>query len=225
MPNRKGRWARSRDALLRGFGWRGLAIQADPSLTDRCNWTRRNLRRGPVRTLDVGFGNAAISLLARQLGNTVVGISNSPREVEAARRRTRLLGISRVDFYEGDVGGLREMSRHLGDFDQIVCLEVIEHVIRDADLIRDLAALLKPGGQLLLSTPWKRNPANASQAVCAIENGGHVRVGYEEGELRSLMSGAGLSVIRVDTLTGVVSQRLASCSGGFATTACRWHGS
>ncbi len=209
MPRRAGKVATNRDALVRSMGWRGLAIQADPSLTDRCLWVRRNLRRGPVRTLDVGFGNAAVCLLARQLGNTVVGISISAAEVEAARRRSRLLGISDVDYYEGDVGRLPEMSDYLGDFDQIVCLEVIEHVIRDAELIHDLAALLKPGGQLLLSTPWKRHRGIARQVVSATENGGHVRVGYDEPELRRLMTRAGLSVSGVDTLTGVVSQQLA----------------
>lgn len=198
------------DTLLCVLGWRSLLIHGDPCVLDRWRWVRRHLRRGPARTLDAGCGNGAFSIYAALAGNEVVAASFSERELADARRRAEIVGARGIEFRALD---LRELERHrseLGEFDQIVCLETIEHVLDDAGLVRTLAAMLAPGGRLLLSTPFDghRPLYTEEREPSAVEDGSHVRYGYSRERLAQIARDAGLDVAAEDFVSGFVSQKL-----------------
>ncbi len=197
------------DLVLRVLGWRSLLIHGDPCVLDRWLWLRTRLRGGPSRTLDAGCGNGAFSIFAARAGNQVLASSFSERELDDARRRTRLLGLS-VEFEVLDLREIEQRRQQLGSFDQIICLETIEHLSDDRGLLVSLAGLLRPGGRLLLSTPYvghhplyreERHPS-------AVEDGSHVRYGYSPEDLRGLALSAGLTPQQLGFVSGVVSQRL-----------------
>jgi SAM-dependent methyltransferase len=163
-----------------------------------------------MRTFDAGCGNGAFSIYAALAGNQVVAASFSVEEQEAARRRADLLGATGIDFRTLD---LREIERHresLGEFDQIICFETVEHVLRDQDLVRSLSAMLKPDGRLLLTAPFEgHHPLHTEpREPSPVEDGSHVRYGYSQSELGALALGAGLEVVEEAFVSGVVSQRL-----------------
>jgi SAM-dependent methyltransferase len=198
------------DVMLRVLGWRSLLIHGDPCVLDRWLWVRRRLRAGPLRTLDAGAGNGAFSIYAAREGNAVLAASFSERELQDASRRARLLGVDGIDFRVLD---LREIDRHsgeLGSFDQIICLETIEHLTDDEGTVASLARMLRPGGRLLLSTPFDahhplyREPPDPSP----VEDGSHVRFGYSRERLREVVVKAGLRPGEAEFISGVVSQRL-----------------
>ncbi len=196
--------------MLRVLGWRALLITGDPCVLDRWLWLRKNLRKGPSRTFDAGSGNGAFSIYAALAGNTVVAASFSDAEQARGRARAAVLGAREVDFRTLD---LRELDRHrgsLGDFDQIICLETIEHVTDDRGLMHSLVGMLRPGGQLLLSTPFDgHRPLYSEQRhPSADEDGSHVRFGYSQQQLRGLAADAGLQVADEAFISGVVSQKL-----------------
>jgi len=198
------------DALLRIFGWRFLLITGDPCVLDRWLWLRGHLRTGAVRTFDAGCGNGVFSIFAARSGNQVVAASFSSTEQDSARRRADILSVKGIDFRIID---LRELDGHrdaLGAFDQIVCLETIEHVGDDEGLVRTLTAMLKPGGRLLLSTPFDghRPLYTEDPQPSPVEDGSHVRYGYSQERLRQIVTGAGLAVESEAFISGVVSQKL-----------------
>jgi len=198
------------DAMLRAFGWSPLLIHGDPCVLDRWLWVRRHLRAGDARTFDAGCGNGAFSIYAAREGNRVVAASFSPREQADAKRRAQTLGVDGIDFRTID---LRELEQHrsaLGSFDQIICLETIEHLSDDEALVRSLAGMLAPGGRLLLSAPFdahhplyteERHPDPA-------EDGSHVRYGYSKARLRQIAQSVGLRVESEAFVSGFVSQKL-----------------
>ena len=148
---------------------------------DRWRWLRRHLRAGGVRTFDAGCGNGGFSIFSAQIGNEVVAASFSVQEQESARRRAEILGVTGIDFRVID---LREIEDHrvaLGLFDQIICMETIEHVSEDDKLVNSLTAMLKPGGQILLSAPYDRHRPlyTEEREPRGIEDGSHVR--FEDG--------------------------------------------
>jgi hypothetical protein len=98
----------------------------------------------------------------------------------------------------------------LGRFDQIVLFETIEHIKNDQKLVSDLAALLDPGGTMLLTAPYKHHLALWGELVGEREEGGHVRWGYTHDEVRMLFARAGLEVVAEESMSGLVSQKLAS---------------
>ncbi len=198
------------DALLRPFGWSALLIHGDPCVLDRWLWLRGHLRKGSARTFDAGCGNGAFSIYAAREGNAVVAASFSQREQDDARRRAGILGVEGIDFRLID---LRELEQHvpdLGSFDQIICLETIEHLSDDERLLGTLAGLLAPGGSLLLTTPFsEHHPLYREQAdPSPLEDGSHVRFGYGRAQLRELAQGAGLQVDSETFVSGFVSQQL-----------------
>jgi SAM-dependent methyltransferase len=198
------------DTLLRAFGWSPLLIHGDPCVLDRWLWLRRHLRKGAARTFDAGCGNGGFSIYAARAGNQVVAASFSAREQEDARRRADVVGVGGIDFRMLDLRELEEHRGSLGSFDQIICFETIEHVRDDEGLVRSLAAMLEPGGQLLLTAPFDAHHPLYSEErhPSAEEDGSHVRYGYSSERLRQLAEGAGLRVGDEGFVSGIVSQGL-----------------
>jgi SAM-dependent methyltransferase len=198
------------DTMLRVLGWRFLLITGDPCVLDRWLWLRAHLRRGSMRTFDAGCGNGGFSIFAARSGNQVVAASFSQSDQESARRRAEMLGVTGIDFRIIDLRDLDDHRDALGTFDQIICLETIEHVSDDEGLVKSLAAILKPGGQILLSTPYARHRPlyTEEREPSPVEDGSHVRYGYTPERLSQIVDDAGLEAGGEAFISGVVSQRL-----------------
>ena len=203
-----------RNTLVRMLGWRATILQGDPSVIDRWRWLKRHLKPGPLRTLDAGCGSGAYTLYAAKLGNEAVGVSFDPAQIERARGRATLLGLDNVSFRQGDLRRLDEDAGSLGTFDQIIVFETIEHIKNDQKLVNDLAAVLKPGGAILLTAPYTHHRPLWGETVSETEDGGHVRWGYTHDDVRGLFEAAGLEVAAEEYVSGLVSQKLASLQFG-----------
>lgn len=198
------------DRLLGIFGWRLLLITGDPCVLDRWLWLRGRLRPGRLRTFDAGSGNGGFSIYAATTGNEVISASFSAEEQHGAEARAQRLGVTGADFRIID---LREIEAHRGElppFDQVVCLEVIEHVLDDQGLVSSLAAMLAPGGRLLLSAPFAEHRPLYTEELEPepVEDGSHVRYGYTPERVAELASAAGLEVVEQGFISGVIAQKL-----------------
>jgi SAM-dependent methyltransferase len=199
-----------RDLLLPILGWRSLLFHGDPCVLDRWVWLRAHLQRGAARTFDAGCGNGVFSVYAARAGNEVVAASFSAAELARARSRVEQLGVGGIRFRTLDLREIDAHRRELGRFDQIICLETIEHVGDDAALLRALAELLEPGGALLLSAPFAghRPLYSEERDPSADEDGSHVRYGYSRERVRELVEQAGLQLRSEELVSGVVSQKV-----------------
>ena len=197
------------DALVRLFGWPATVLHGDPSVFDRWLWLRRNLAPGPLDTLDAGCGTGAFTMYAARVGNRAVGLSFDRESIPVSRGRAAVLGLRDIEFVEGDLRRLDEVSELRGrQFDQIILTEVIEHIIDDRSVVAGLSRMLKPGGRMLITVPYKHYRPLFGDSISAVEDGGHVRWGYTHEELRDILAESGLEVAREDTISGYVSQRI-----------------
>jgi 2-polyprenyl-3-methyl-5-hydroxy-6-metoxy-1,4-benzoquinol methylase len=103
----------------------------------------RRLPREGARLLDVGCGNGNFLALAQAAGWVVEGVDFDPLAVAAARKQ----GLN------VHIGGLEQVAQEAGGYDWISCSHVIEHVHDPVQWLRDMYALLRPGGTLWLQTP------------------------------------------------------------------------
>lgn len=99
--------------------------------------------RGSARLLDVGCGNGRFLIRMRRLGWSVEGVDPDPTAIALARR-------ARLRVREGDVESQDYPSDH---FDAICLNHVIEHVADPIALLRSCRRILKPDGQLVVTTP------------------------------------------------------------------------
>ena len=204
---RTGRLDAWRDPLVRLLGWRALMIHGDPCVWDRYRWLRARLGTGPGRVVDAGAGNGGFAIFAATRGFDALGLSFSPAEMGAARRRAEECGAAA----RFEIRDLRDLDPEAGlgeRFDAVICLEVIEHLLDDARLVRGLSASLRSGGRLLLTAPYLGHRPLFREALSTSEDGGHVRWGYAEERLRELAEGASLRVVEVSYVSGWVSQKL-----------------
>lgn len=108
-----------------------------------CRHVSAGLCNRSARLLDVGCGNGAFLLRAREMGLEVHGCEPDQAAVATCSR----LGL---DVKLGDVWSVDHPD---GTFDYITLNHVIEHVSDPLRLLGRLRALLKPGGVLWLGLP------------------------------------------------------------------------
>ena len=105
--------------------------------------------------LDVGCGAGLMTEPLARMGATVTGIDAAPENVTAARAHAATSGLTIA--YQAI--SVEEMAASGACFDLVTCLEVVEHVADRASFFSGLAALVAPGGLLVISTP-NRTPAS-----------------------------------------------------------------
>jgi SAM-dependent methyltransferase len=101
---------------------------------------------GPgMRVLDVGCGVGDVSLLVASLvrpEGAVLGVDSNPLALGHARERVSAMGLTDVDFLEGDIRDLAFDE----PFDAAVGRLVLMYLADPAATLRRIAALLRPGG-------------------------------------------------------------------------------
>jgi len=99
----------------------------------------------------------------------------------------------RLDLAELNLYELRSINQK---FDQIICSETLEHIKRQEEVIQSFAAMLNPGGRLILCCPYAPHPENALGRADVPEDGGHVRDGYTLGSYCEILEPAGFVIDR-----------------------------
>ena len=101
------------------------------------------------RVLDVGCGGGLLAESLARAGAQVTAIDLAPGMIEIARLHAHESQLT-IDYQLASAEQLAQ--RREPPFDVITCMELIEHVPSPALLMQALAQLLRPGGQLFMST-------------------------------------------------------------------------
>lgn len=99
--------------------------------------------------LDLGCGAGLVCEPLARLGAHVTGVDAADESIAVAREHAAQSGLA-IDYRAGAAEILLVEQRR---FDAVVSLEVVEHVADVARYFETVAALLKPGGLFLFSTP------------------------------------------------------------------------
>jgi 2-polyprenyl-6-hydroxyphenyl methylase/3-demethylubiquinone-9 3-methyltransferase len=98
---------------------------------------------------DVGCGGGMLAEAAARQGARVTGIDLAAGMIEVARLHAAESAL-RIEYRCAAAAELAATAA--AAFDVVCCMELIEHVPEPATLLRDLAAMLRPGGSLFVST-------------------------------------------------------------------------
>jgi 2-polyprenyl-3-methyl-5-hydroxy-6-metoxy-1,4-benzoquinol methylase len=148
-----------------------------------------------VRSIcDLGCGNGHISGQLGALGYEVTGVDASASGIQIARGM-----YPEVNF----VHALIDRDLSLGEFDLVISSDVIEHLYRPSDLLDAIVEQLKPGGHVLLGTPYHGYLKNLVLAATgrmdahfsALHDGGHIKF-FSVNTLSKLMRAYGFDELR-----------------------------
>lgn len=156
-----------------------------------------------LNILEVGSGLGYLTYAISNQGYQVRGLDISE---ESVRRAAETYGPL---FFQGDLFAYSEEAA--GEYDIVIMTEVIEHVPDPVAFVNAAKRLLKPGGNLLLTTP------NKSASPLAADWGGdgppvHLWW-FSESSLRQIAIATGLTLHLWD-FAGFNSKRVAGASAG-----------
>jgi 2-polyprenyl-6-hydroxyphenyl methylase/3-demethylubiquinone-9 3-methyltransferase len=131
----------------------------------RLDYVKQRIPLRDAAVLDVGCGGGLLSEALVKEGATVTAIDLAPELIKVAKLH-KLESKVEVDYRLQSVESLA--VERPGSLDAITCMEMLEHVPDPAAIIAACATLLKPGGQLFLST-LNRTPAAFALAIVGAE--------------------------------------------------------
>jgi 2-polyprenyl-3-methyl-5-hydroxy-6-metoxy-1,4-benzoquinol methylase len=155
------------------------------------------LLRRARHVLDAGCadGRLAAAIAAKHRDCQVLAVDVDETSLAAARSRAERLPNMRVE--QAVIG-----NRHtVGEFDVVVCTDVLEHIADDEAAMGWLAGSLRASGDLLLHVPADpqehalESVRKAMDAEVSAAKGPHLRLGYSAERMRKLASTAGLVVV------------------------------
>ncbi|HRE49305.1 MAG TPA: class I SAM-dependent methyltransferase [Aggregatilineales bacterium] len=202
-----------RSLLVRLMGFPATLLHGDTLVLDRWLWLRRRLPYvgAGERLIDLGCGSGAFTIGAAKRGYHALGVSWDERNQQVAAERAALCHAPTATFTLGDLRELDQRTEWHAAFEVALCSEVIEHLGDDRRLMTAVAACLKPGGRLLLTTPnyaFRYITRGDLHPYPVVEDGGHMRRGYTPEMLRELCDHAGLRLESVGYCSGILSQQI-----------------
>lgn len=154
---------------------------------------------GARRVLDLGCGNGALAGHLAEQGWDVCGVDRDAEGVEIARARHANARFQRIGVDDDPATLLATEPA----FDAVVSTEVIEHLFSPHLLPRFARAVLRPGGHLIVTTPYHGYLKNLAIAASgkwdhhhtALWHGGHIKF-WSRDTLTQLLQENGFRVVR-----------------------------
>lgn len=157
-------------------------------------WILSLVPRTAKSVLDVGCGRAWVAASLCPKGVEVCSMDISPTNVEKA--------LSRYPFpnHKGVVGDGFNLPFEEHTFDCVIASEVVEHVPDPKAFVQSLFRVVKPGGSLILSTPYKEKIRYELCIHChqLTPVNAHLH-SFDEHTLTSLYSGTDLATVEWHT--------------------------
>ncbi|MDG5749297.1 metalloregulator ArsR/SmtB family transcription factor [Qipengyuania sp. XHP0207] len=139
---------------------------------------------GLGRLLDIGTGTGRMAELFAERADHIVALDKSLAMLRVARAKLQNLPAERVELVQGDFGALPFQA---SSFDTVLFHQVLHFAQAPRDVLREAARVLRPGGRIAIVD------FAAHQHEEFRERYAHVRLGFDEAQMRGLLTEAGFA--------------------------------
>lgn len=117
----------------------------------RVAWVSEMRQWQGARIIDVGCGGGLFSEAMSHMGAHVIGIDSASELVALARAHVPKGSEGSLDYVCADAGQWEGFDRSA--YDAVFAFEVIEHLEKPEEALKQWMSALRPGGDLILSSP------------------------------------------------------------------------
>lgn len=161
-------------------------------------------RKRVMKVADVGCGNGWLTEMLVRRGRSVVGVDLGFDSIDRASARLLRLDIH-VPFVLGDVYRLPFTDASV---DAAVASEMIEHLDSPENALAEIARIVRPGGLVVISTPYREK---IEQTLCIHCNqktpvNAHLH-SFDKQSLTFLTESAGLAVEQIIVFGSKIAER------------------
>jgi 2-polyprenyl-6-hydroxyphenyl methylase / 3-demethylubiquinone-9 3-methyltransferase len=115
----------------------------------RARYVQERVKLAGARVLDVGCGGGLLAESLARAGANVMAVDLAPTMIETARLHALDSGLT-IDYQVESAE--RVFAVKPGRFDVVTCMEMLEHVPDPAATVGVLGGLVRPGGDVFIST-------------------------------------------------------------------------
>jgi len=152
-------------------------------------WIKTAPSNASILDAGAGYGQYTYYLSGINSGYQILAVDVKQEQVADCNTFYEKIKRKNVRFEMGDLTKFRKENY----FDLALSVDVMEHILEDVEVFKNIYASLKPGGMLLISTPSDQggSDVHGENEKSFIEE--HVRDGYNMNEIETKLKSAGFS--------------------------------
>jgi len=153
------------------------------------SWSKN--RSGEVEILDAGSGFGQYVYFLSRMNNAwkIHGVDVKQEQIDDCSNFFSKINKPNISFGFADLTKFNENNR----YDLVLSVDVMEHILEDVEVFKNLHAAMKPGAMLLISTPSDQGGSDVHDHDHDSFIDEHVRDGYNIDEIREKLKTAGFS--------------------------------
>ena len=160
------------------------------------NFIKKNKNSNNIKILDVGCGSGNFYAYIKSLSSKIkyTGLDFDHEKMKSKKFKNDNFKIIAHD--------LRK-DWFFGEFDFVWSSEVIEHLFDDQSFFQNMVKSTKKGGYIIITTPFINSYINFankygwSKEPSKVEITGHVRLGYNENNIKNLATRNNLKLVNI----------------------------
>jgi len=192
------------DSLIKNFLLKLVGIP-HPYGRFRVKNVLKYLNFNAKKTLDLGSGEGIWAMELSKRGMNVVGLELSADSISNANQLLESSGL-KTKIVQGDA---RKLQFKDNSFDQIICLDVLEHIEDPSKVFKEVSRCLKKDGQFIITVPNELYLVNSVLPLNLNEHAkamGHVGAGINYEELLTLIEKNGLRLVQYNYFGKIFSR-------------------
>jgi len=154
-------------------------------------WEKTAPKNAKILDAGMGFGQYSYWMAKKHPKWRILGVDVKDEQIADCNKFFQKIGLNNARFEYADLPAFS----HPNTYDFALSVDVMEHILEDITVFKNIYASLHKGGMLLISTPSDQGGSDVEDASGESFIGEHVRNGYNINEIQDKLKTAGFSKI------------------------------